>query len=311
MSMAASSRAIAQACPVCSGHLEPHTLEVRDPISGEQFIIVQCSGCGLGVTSPAPGRIEDYYRERYYGNRHAFTARLCAWRRRRLVARHARPGDRSWLLDVGSGEGAFLETASRAGWNAAGVEIHDLPGVGKYPVYRTLEEAAASAPYRCITLWHVLEHVPAPLECLSHLRSILSTDGVLVLAVPDFGGLQARIFGRHWLHLDVPRHLHHFTALSVVRLLRAAGFDVLHTAHQELEYDWFGWIQSALNAVMATPNVLFDALTGKPPRVGRLAVGASYAAASLLALPALALTAASTLARCGGTFLVVARPQTR
>jgi hypothetical protein len=254
---------------------------------------------------PAPLRIENYYRERYYGNRHGFTGRLCSWRRRRLVARHISPGVDGRLLDVGSGEGDFLETASRAGWNAAGVEVHDRAGV--HTVFRSLEEAAARGPYRCITMWHVLEHVPDPLDHLTHLRGMLAEGGVLLIAVPDFGGVQARLFGRNWLHLDVPRHLHHFTTRGALRVMEAAGFEILRTAHQELEYDWFGWIQSALNAVTGSPNVLFDSLTGKPRRVGRIRVAASYAAASAIALPALALTALSTLARRGGTLIVAAR----
>jgi Methyltransferase domain len=301
----------AQECPLCSVGLEPHTPQVRDSISGEHFSIAWCPGCGMGVTAPLPSRIETYYRERYYGNRHSFTARLCNWRRRRLVSRCISPRDGARLLDVGTGDGAFLDTASCAGWAAVGVEPNALHSHGTHPVFRTLEEASPLAPYDCITLWHVLEHVPAPLDCLIELRSMLSGDGALVLAVPDFGGLQARIFGRHWLHLDVPRHFYHFTAPSLLRLLDAAGFEVLHTAHQELEYDWFGWIQSSLNAVSATPNVLFDALTGKPPRVGPLSVCASYAAGSLLAFAALGLTVASTLVRRGGTLIVSARPRLR
>ena len=309
--MTASNTEIEQSCPMCRGSLEPHTSDVHDANSGEGFSIEYCSGCGVGVTVPAPRRVEAYYRERYYGNRHGFTRGLCVWRRRRLVDRHIQAGDSGRLLDVGSGEGDFLHAAGSAGWNAAGVEIHDRPHDGKHPVFRSLDEAAARGPYHCITLWHVLEHVPDPAAYVKRLGSMLTSHGVLVLAVPDFGGAQARVFGRHWLHLDVPRHLHHFTAGGVVQLLESAGFTVLRTAHQELEYDWFGWIQSALNSVMDTPNVLFDSLTGKPPRVGRLRVAACYAVASLLALPALALTTASSLAGRGGTVLVAARPKPR
>jgi Methyltransferase domain len=307
--MTTSMVRIAQVCPLCSGDMSPHTREVHDPISGEQFSIVWCPACGMGATSPVPRRIEAYYRERYYGNRHSFTGRLCNWRRRRLVSRCISPHNGARLLDVGCGDGAFLEAARLDGWSTVGVEPHGAHGDGEYPVFATVEEAASRAPYDCITLWHVLEHVPDPLETLTQLRSMLSREGALVFAVPDFGGLQARIFGRHWLHLDVPRHLYHFSAQSLTCLLDAAGFDVLHTAHQELEYDWFGWIQSSLNAVSRTPNVLFDALTGKPPRVGRMKVGASYAAGSLLALAGLGLTAASTLCRLGGTIIVSARPR--
>jgi len=265
----------------------------------------------MGVTSPVPARVSAYYRERYYGNRHSFTAQFCNWRRRRLVARHASPAEGARLLDVGCGDGGFLDTASHAGWSTVGVEPHGAHGNRNHRIVSTLREAGALAPYGCVTMWHVLEHVPQPLEYLRQLRAMMSRNGTLLVAVPDFGGLQARVFGRHWLHLDVPRHLFHFTAPSVTRLLDAAGFEVVRTAHQELEYDWFGWIQSSLNFFSGTPNVLFDALTGKPRRVGRMAAGASCAAGALMAAAALGLTAASTLMRRGGTLIVAARPRSK
>jgi SAM-dependent methyltransferase len=219
------------------------------------------------------------------------------------------PNKSGRLLDIGSGDGRFLEAAREAGWQVAGLEIHPDAVAAGYPLFRTLEEASHQAPYECITLWHVLEHIPNPADYVSRLRRMLEPEGVLLMAVPDFGGFQARLFGRHWLHLDVPRHLYHFTAPALWKLLDTAGFEVLRTWHQELEYDCFGWIQSALNAVTGTPNILFDALTGKPRRVGRFQVAANYAALPALGVPALALTAAATLARQGSTLIVAARPK--
>ena len=274
---AAPVAAVAPGCPACRRALEPRLPQVRDPISGEMFSIDCCPACGAGVTLPVPADVKDYYAERYYGHRHSFTTRFCAWRRRRMLARYIDAGDGGRLLDVGSGEGEFLD-------------------------------AAARGPYRCVTLWHVMEHVPDPTGYAARIRSMLDSDGVLIVAVPDFGGVQARLFGRHWLHLDVPRHLYHFTAPGLRRLLQDAGFEIVGTSHQELEYDWFGWIQSAMNTVAGTPHVLFDALTGKPRRVSRLSVAASYAAGILLSFPALALTIATSLAGRGGTLIVAARP---
>jgi hypothetical protein len=224
-----------------------------------------------------------------------------------MLAQSLGGGEPGQLLDVGSGEGEFLQAAGKDRWTTAGVELHGSPDRAGQRVFRSLREAAGCGPYRCITLWHVLEHVPDPLEHSRSLRSMLSADGMLMVAVPDFGGLQARLFGRHWLHLDVPRHLHHFTRRGLMELLETAGFEVVRITHQELEYDWFGWIQSLLNTMFETPNVLFDSLTGKPRRVGRLQTGACYALATLLALPALALTLMSTAARRGGTLVVSAR----
>jgi len=304
---AAVTYAVGERCPACQAGVEPLMVGVRDTIGGELFSVACCAECGAGVTMPAPARVEDYYGPRYYGSRHSFTRQFCTWRRLRILGRHAGDGKSRRLLDVGSGEGDFLEAASRAGWTAAGIETHRPLDRHPQLVFHSLAEAAAMGPYHCITLWHVMEHVPDPLGYAARLRSMLAPGGVLIAAVPDFGGLQARLFGRHWLHLDVPRHLHHFTRPALHRLLDAAGFERLHTAHQELEYDCFGWIQSALNTLLGAPNILFDSLTGKPPRVGRARVAACFLDGVVMVLPALALTLASTLARRGGTLIVAAR----
>ena len=92
-------------------------------------------------------------------------------------------------------------------------------------------------------------------------------------------------------------------------MFELTGFDVLRVANQELEYDWFGWIQSALNALTKPPNVLFDDLTGKAPRVKRSSEAASYATACALAMPSLLMMLATSLFRLGGTVIVVARPR--
>jgi SAM-dependent methyltransferase len=294
-------------CPACGPVLAPHLAGARDTISGETFSVSICPECGLGVTQPQPPDLAPYYRTRYYGGRHSFTASLCLNRRKRLIARATgRPGR---LLDVGCGDGSFLVAARQAGWEVAGTEIHAATSIPGCPVFRNLDEAQRHGSYDCITMWHVLEHVPDPRECVRQLRTMLAPGGTLVVAVPDFGGWQARLFGRHWLHLDVPRHLQHFTAFSLGKMLDEAGFQKFVEWHQEVEYDCFGWIQSALNASGRVPNVLFDSLTGKQPLVNRWEVAANYVAGTVMAGPALALTLISTLARKGGTLIVAVRPK--
>ena len=296
-------------CPVCASGALPHLSGVRDTITAEAFDIAICPECGLGITDPQPLLLDSYYRSRYYGGRHSFTASLCVQRRTRLIAGAvSRPGR---LLDVGCGDGALLRALRRAGWDAAGTELHGATQLPGCRIFRHLEEAASHGLYDCITMWHVLEHVPAPLVCLAQLRSMLAPGGVLLLAVPDAGGWQARLFGRHWLHLDVPRHLYHFTGFALEKMLCAAGFSTSAHWHQEVEYDVFGWIQSVLNAAGRTSNVLFDSLTGKPPRVSRVELAANYLAGAALAAPAMALTAISTLARRGGTLIVAAHSESR
>ena len=59
--MTASNMETPQSCPMCRGSLRPHTADIQDANSGEGFSIEYCAGCGVGVTVPAPQRIEAYY----------------------------------------------------------------------------------------------------------------------------------------------------------------------------------------------------------------------------------------------------------
>ena len=45
-------------------------------------------------------------------------------------------------------------------------------------------------------------------------EGLLAPHGLLLIAVPNAAGWQARLFGPRWLHRDVPRHLFHFNPHS-------------------------------------------------------------------------------------------------
>jgi len=103
--------------------------------------------------------------------------------------------------------------------------------------------------------------MPDPWAVIAKIRRLVEDDGLILIAVPDFEGLQSKAFGSSWLHLDLPRHLYHFTATSIDGMLHRTEFIPVAHRHQEFEYDLIGWWQSALNTVLPTPNVLFDFLT--------------------------------------------------
>lgn len=293
-------------CRTCNVSTASYITNAVDPITSDLFAVTRCPSCGIGLTEPSPSELDRYYPRSYYGARHGVTASWCVSRRVGFV-RALLGQTRGSLLDVGCGDGEFLSACARDGWTVVGTERSANPARRLYPVYSDIRDAAEHGPFRCITIWHVLEHLDNPLECLSALQSQLDPDGYLLIAVPDFGGLQAKCFGRHWLHLDVPRHLTHFSQESLDRHLGEAGFQRAASWHLELEYDWLGWIQSAENVILRKPNVLFDALTGKPSRAGTLRLGMAFIGAAILAAPTLGLTLLSAACRRGGTLVVAAR----
>jgi SAM-dependent methyltransferase len=217
-------------------------------------------------------------------------------------------GARRRLLDIGCGDGTFLLRAREKGWQVAGTEMNpQIAREAGLDVFESLAEAHQFAPFHCITLWHSLEHMRDPRAVIESVKSALAPTGSLIIAVPDADGLQARAFKENWLHLDVPRHLYHFGKGSLACLLDHAGFKVVRYWHQELEYDLLGWSQSALNRLMPMPNIFFNQLMGRCVEVGDGLARANYVLGAALTGLALPVVTASTLSKCGGTLITVAR----
>jgi SAM-dependent methyltransferase len=306
-------------CNACGGALKMRYAAVLDPQTREHFSIAACEACGLGHTLPQPEHLQPFYGSDYHGGRHGFTDRYCVRRRLRIITAAVgedRAGGGRRLLDVGCGEGTFLLGARDRGWNVMGMEMNPaLARAAGLDVRETIEEVQEAeetreASFHCITLWHSLEHMRDPRTTLQSLARLLAPGGVLVVAVPDAGGWQARLFGPRWFHLDVPRHLYHFNHRSLKRLLEATGFTIVRRWHQEFEYDLLGWSQSALNLLMPEPNIFFNRLTGRYTIDGKKSqAAASYVLGMTLSALAVPATTAGALSRRGGTLVVAARRQ--
>jgi SAM-dependent methyltransferase len=202
--------------------------------------------------------------------------------------------------------------AKDAEWEVVGTELNPEPArLAGLDVKENIEQIPPSSQFDCITMWHTLEHMRDIPSMLAHIEVLLKPEGKLIIAVPNFGGLQARVFGAKWLHLDVPRHLFHFDAAALQHCLTSAGFLSERQFHQEFEYDLLGWSQSALNhLVPSSPNVFFDSLAGKQNNAGNFALVASFLIGSLLTLLSLPALVAGTVLGRGGTLIVVAGKST-
>lgn len=135
------------------------------------------------------------------------------------------------LLDVGCGNGAFLEIARALGWNVVGVEP-DLKAVeasrrrglkvypGDIQVLKGQEES-----YDIITMNHVIEHAHAPVSLLEACFRLLKPRGLLWIGTPNLGSAGHSLYGAHWRGLEPPRHLVLFTWSSLEQVLTKCGFE--------------------------------------------------------------------------------------
>ncbi len=132
------------------------------------------------------------------------------------------------VLDFGAGFGFIARGLADAGYTVTALEkspnaVASMRSRGMR-VIGNLEELAAER-FDIITMWHVLEHISRPLPVLERLSEMLAPGGSLIVAVPNAGGLFARLSFEHWIW-TLPWHLHYFTDESLRVLLSRTPLQV-------------------------------------------------------------------------------------
>ena len=90
-----------------------------------------------------------------------------------------------------------------------------------------LDKLAGTDPFDIISLWHVLEHIPDLSQAILQIHDLLTTEGTLLIAVPNSDSYDAGYFREYWAAYDVPRHLYHFTPSTIELLFRNYGFSLI------------------------------------------------------------------------------------
>jgi len=166
-------------------------------------------------------------------------ARLRAWARREKYVTLFPPWTGAGrLLDVGCATGRFLRQMSLVGWQVAGIEFDPEAAIKARTVTPAIFEGdPKDAPYAAgsfdvVTSFHVVEHLPDPVAALTNMVRWLAPGGLMIVEVPNAGGLGARLFGAYWSGYDYPRHLTHFTPATMGALVERAGGRVEHVSHR-------------------------------------------------------------------------------
>jgi len=152
----------------------------------------------------------------------------------RMGARCLTKKQKGKLLDVGCGDGRFLSLMRSFGWDVRGVE----PDVEAARIARdvhnlnvdcgTLDDIRIPpSSLDVVTLHHVIEHAPNPIELLQHCRRVLTPSGLLVLQTPNLRSIGHRIFSRDWRDLDPPRHFCLFDPRTLSECVTRSGFRIL------------------------------------------------------------------------------------
>lgn len=232
-----------------------------------------------------------------------------------VVNRTGKPGR---IFDFGCGDGDFLAAMHSHGWECFGSELegpaYDRCAV-RFPgrIVCGADGFAASSLtdnfFDAVSIWQVFEHLPDPRSLLGLVRRRMKPGGLFAIGVPDPTSWQAVLGGRHWLHLDPPRHLHLCSPAALESLLNESGFQVLGTRHPWVEYGPIGVVQTALNIAGFPRDRFFEAMkSGCGGRTGSVTRMLDVFCSCLLLAPAVAFSAIEATFRNSATFEMYARP---
>ena len=214
-----------------------------------------------------------------------------------------RIGDPDGALDIGTGDGAFLEQLERHGFrNLVGVEPSAAPVAQAKPHIRGL---IRQTPFRStdftpgsfslVTCFQTLEHVPDPQSLCRQAHTLLRNGGALFVVSHNRRALSARLLGRKSPIFDI-EHLQLFSPRSLQYALQRSGFHDIELLPVNNRYPLRYWLK-----LLPLPAPLKAEVLGRlrASRLGQLPItlaAGNFAAIAYKRVPATQRAGAATRA---------------
>lgn len=143
------------------------------------------------------------------------------------------------ILEVGAGL-AWLSRAAKqrlphsrtVATDVAGSVVEECVWVDHYFIEDVITGRSVDrlGPFDVISLTHVIEHLPEPVDMIERLSGLLAPGGIIFVTAPHRPvgwrpGDSIRVF-REWSYNHTPAHLQYFNNKSYARLAEAVGLDL-------------------------------------------------------------------------------------
>ena len=204
--------------------------------------IFECGDCGLVQHALEP---VSYYKDVIRSVAYSTEMKQFRLRQFKELIGHYKLCNRR-ILEIGSGRGEYLDLFHEAGANTLYGLENSLDGYKyirrkKYNVHRGFLDDNFVNPwdhdFDAVVCFNFLEHWPDLRSGLSNLNSLLSSDGIGLIEVPNFDYiLRNKIYSEFTID-----HIYYFTEISLRNVLQGVGFEVIN-----IESIWKDYILSAL-----------------------------------------------------------------
>jgi 2-polyprenyl-3-methyl-5-hydroxy-6-metoxy-1,4-benzoquinol methylase len=208
-------------CPLCQSP------DVNGYLSLDGIRIASCAACGFMFSQDtlAAAEIDQFYIDGYHDRRHMDGQRVNASINIQLLRSFCPDLSGKSLLDVGSGYGFFLDRLRNSGVRrTAGVELSQAQR--QYSVNRLqlethgqLDELSGNDRFDIITIFEVIEHIPAPYEFIQNICEHLLPGGSLIIGTDNFASDVVTALGERFPKWIPHEHVSFFTPKTLTEML--------------------------------------------------------------------------------------------
>ena len=209
-----------------------------------------CTSCGFAFVNPRPSMsfLKDYYslvglgqsiddhisiesvKEKENGDPNST---LDAKRMIMTILELAQKDQKKNILDIGCGYGFFSKEALDNGFNVSPLEIATTERsianelLGLEPVEISFEDFDCQpSTFSAVLMSQTLEHAQDINLYISKAHDLLVRDGILAIALPNFGSISRLLLQQNEPFICPPAHLNFFNPCSLSSLLKRHGFKV-------------------------------------------------------------------------------------
>lgn len=200
--------------------------------------INHCLDCEVAYQVERDTASDNFYSNTYYSQQTRDNGQFINWvqsdeiNRKLDTISKIMPNGR--LLDIGCGYGYFLWNAKQRGYQIEGMEPNNYSiGIAKKNfgldiIQGRFGQTELISPYDIITAFHVIEHVPNPVEFIQLISGLLRPGGIAMIETPNFKSINSRRQKADWPFILPDEHLTYFSFDSLRSLLERNELNIIN-----------------------------------------------------------------------------------
>jgi hypothetical protein len=149
------------------------------------------------------------------------------------------------ILDVGYGNGSFLDECHKHGCRTYGYDISTYPINAKHTIIQS-EKVLESFKFDVVTFFDSLEHIPKYMDFVKKLKT-----KYIMVSAPWYHPELGESWFSTWKHRRVNEHLHNFSRPGMIKLFDSLGYKCLLTtdAEDEIRGEYSPNVENIMTAI--------------------------------------------------------------